>query len=307
MGTPTSAGTPNYGTDSSLARDVHEQSRELLKETFFDVGLGAAHPAVVLPAGRRVESLKPILDQFLTKPERRKGTIKLSTQESLIAISLRFASDASVLFANPDPAKPSFTIVFDYTPPGEKGTDWHQHRAVYAPILAEEWAAWREKDGEFMPSGEFAAFIEERIGDLVLKHESDEGADEYAALVDGKFASPSELLVLSRGLEVNVNAKVKQATRLSSGEISVVYDEAHVDGDGRPIRVPQLFLISIPVFYGGDKRRIVVRLRYRVTQSGIMWAYQLVSPDAVFTAAIEDAAETIQEGTELPLFFGSPE
>lgn len=283
--------------------------RELLTSESIQGTRGTKDAAqlVIVPTGRTIKSLKPLLDEYLPKPERRKGTATAFSLASFIALVTRFASSASAVFADPNEDTPSLTAVFDYNPQGPTDTDWLQHRAVYEPALSEEWEAWAEKDGEMMPQVEFAQFIEDRATNLCVPNLDDPKIKTYADLVQGVFATPSDLIQLSRGLEINVATRVKAVNRLQSGEISMLWDEVHADGTGAPIKVPNLFQIMIPVFYAGEWYRLAAKLRYRVSGGSVTWGYELVQPELAFTNAFEEMATKIASETTTPVFFGAPE
>lgn len=262
-----------------------------------------------VPQGRQVVDITPMLDQYLTKPWRRRGTATLTDADSFIAHLGRFMSQESAVFANPDRQKPSLTAVYDYHPISDKVTeaDFLGHRAVYAPQLSDEWRAWNAKSGQSMPQADFASFIEDRITDVIVPNLDDPKIKTFAELVQGKFASPSELLALSRNLAVNVETAVRNAIVLTTGEISVRYDETHKDGEGRPIDIANLFQICVPVFVGGPLYIVAARLRYRLLAGGkITWSYQLVRPDIAFDDAFNGIVDKVRaEGT--PVFLGAPE
>lgn len=263
----------------------------------------------VVPEGKRVVDLSEHLDRQLAKPIRRKGTAHLQDVESLILHVNRFKNAHTVLFADQSKkSEPKVTGVIDYHPSGENIADtaWLTHRSVYAPALSEEWKAWTEKNGKVMLQPDFAAFLEDRITDVVVAEESGKLA-EYATKVQGKYAIPSELIELSRGLTVNVGSTVKNASTLQSGEISISYEEVHRDGAGQPIRVPSLFQIAVPVFYAGQMYRLAARLRYRISGPAISWSYELVRPDLAFDDAFNGIVRRVHDGTGLPVLLGSPE
>ena len=64
-------------------------------------------------------------------------------------------------------------------------------------------------------------------------------------------ATPAQLIQLSRGLQVNVSSVVKNIVNLASGEASIAFDEQHTDGDGQPLKVPGIFMLSIAPFFMG--------------------------------------------------------
>lgn len=262
----------------------------------------------VVPDGKRVEDLKPILDRYLLRPERIRGTAQLYDLESFIRHIRRFAVERSVVFANPNRQTPSFVAVYDYHDATDDEPDWLEHRAQYRPELSEEWKVWSAHNGKPMAQADFAAFIEDRIVDLVVPDITAERIKGFADVVQGRWAMPTEVHELSRNLAVNVETAVRNAITLNTGEITVVYDEQHKDGAGQPIRVANLFQIAIPVFYAGDTYRIAARLRYRLNSGKVTWTYQLVRPDLIFDDAFKGIVTKIDEETEgPPVFLGQPE
>jgi uncharacterized protein YfdQ (DUF2303 family) len=266
----------------------------------------------ILPKDKRLEDLQPIFDKYRAYPRRRVGSATLTDLASMIAHIERFATDRSAVFADPNREAPKLTVVFDYHPKEGIGddvgaADWMQHRAVYAPTLSDAWTVWDESDSTQMAQGDFAHFIEDRLMDLVVPDLDDPTLKTFAALVQGKFASPSDLVALSRGLAVNVDTKVRQAVQLNTGAIAVQYEEQHQDGEGAPINIANLFQICVPVFYGGANYRMAVRLRYRLSGQRLAWHYSLVRPELVFDHAFMEIVDKVRSETSLPVFLGTPE
>lgn len=308
MGTSLAAASAEAGVSTENGA-VIDAVAKLHEFQTLDLAALGAKPIAIVPQGKRVENLKPLLDTYLLKPERRRGTARLRDVASFIEMTLRYKSVASAVFAMPDDSAPKFTAVFDYHPSGDQSsmTDWMQHRAEYAPPLAEEWIAWDAQDGEWMNQAEFAAFLEMHATDLIVAKLDDPTLKTFADLVEGTWASPSDMIRLSRKLQVNVNAVVRNAQTISSGELSIVYEEVHTDGEGAPLKVPTLFTLAIPVFYLGGLYRIACQLRYRVAAGKILWMYQMVRPDLVFDDAFKGVVADVKRETALPVFIGSPE
>ena len=61
------------------------------------------------------------------------------------------------------------------------------------------------------------------------------------------------------------------------------------------------------MFRHGDPWRIAARLRYRKTDEGLVFWYELLRADLTFDTAIKEACERAAAATDLPLFFGAPE
>lgn len=298
---------------------------------------------IAVPEGMRLESPKKFLDEIRTQPERRRGKAELRTLDSLIDHANRLADEDSALFAWPDLDEPALTAVFDYHErrwlPDESGEslEFHstaaprfgQHRAVYPFPLSVEWQKWQEHDGAPMQQQAFAEFIEDRLADIgmpapgLLREPADiaeaaAGGDfgpktpteELADLIrklGGQIASPSRMVELSRGLTVHLNEQVKGIVNISNGEAQITYIAQQQDNQGQPLKVPNLFLINIPVFAEGAVYQIAVRLRYRVMGGSVTWFYQMYRVDRAFHHAFREACARAAQETGLPLYYGKPE
>lgn len=292
---------------------VAEIQRKATEPHLLDVDMGerGATKLLIAPSGAQVTDLRALLEPNLPAPPRRKGTAKLGTVDAFIAHAKRFASEHSVIFANPDAAGgPQLVSVLDYHQKGHDGApSWGQHRGLYAFPVSDEWTEWTKNDAEKMSQSAFAAFVEDRITDIGDPALVDDTSALLAllSLLNTTFASPSKLLDLSRGLAVRENNRVVNATNLSTGEASLVY-EAKLEGeDGAPLKVPGAFLVSIPVFKGEAPYRFAARLRFRTSGGNIVWWYELYNAQATFDDAFNGACAKAAKETGLPLFIGTPE
>jgi uncharacterized protein YfdQ (DUF2303 family) len=269
---------------------------------------GAEAEVLVLPASLTAKSIKELVDENRQAPLRRRGTAELTTLGSFIAHVNLFKNADSVIFADRTPSKPALLAVIDYNRHGPDGAArYGEHRARYDFPLSEELTVWRAMNGKGMPQEAFAGWIEDHLTDVSDPAGAQQGALAFAGLFGCAFASASRLLELSRGLSVHVGARVQNHVNLSTGETAVTFAEGHADDSGRPLKIPGAFLLGIPVFRGGAPYQIPARLRYRVASGSITWSYDLYRIDAVFDHAFDEACETAEEGTELPLFMGTPE
>ena len=249
-------------------------------------------------------SIKDKLDFWRTAPERIKGTAKALTIDAFVGLVDRHKSDESAVFGDLNIKAPTLTAVIDYHSL-DHSPAWTVHRISYAFPLSQEWKIWQAADGTKMQQSEFGAFIEDHIAELTSP--LDQEASTYEPLFRSKFATPSDLMTLSRGLEVCVEGKVKEIRILQSGEAEVSYEEVHKDGSGAKLVVPGLFVVSIPLFIGGEKERIIVRLRYRKVESRIVWIFQMYRADLLMREALERSLASVAERTGLPVFEAMPE
>lgn len=280
------------------------------------------------PEGMQITNLADHMDRFRLVPVRRKGTSQALDLDALIRITNRFKDANSVVFADPNIDKPSLTAIFNYNPEGGDSKDsarFGDHRCIYRFPYSKQWNIWKGSDATVMKQAEFAAFVEDNVADVLMPSETllgdikaratggdfgERTADEELAylisLHGGELATPNKLLELSRGLTAFENMKVTDARSLQSGETQIQFASEHKDEAGGKLKVPNFFLIAIPVFLNGPLYRIAVRLRYRLTPN-VVWFYQMYRLDKVLDHVFTEACTRVMELTELPLYRGHPE
>jgi len=264
---------------------------------------------LAVPNGKTLKPIKEFLDAYLPNPERRKGTAKLTTLVSFMDHVNRFKDDHSAVFADlQNPAAPRLIGVLNYHEREKGKARFGDHRAEYAFPISDEWTAWTNMKGE-MALGDFAEFLEEHIGDVVdpVNLAKDSATLAEAAQLGIKLATPQALMELSRGIAVNVKSSVANAIRLSSGETQVNFKEEHEGADGKPLVVPGGFAIAIPVFRQGTPYLLLVRLRYGVAGTRVLWRFAISKVAKSFDDAVTTVCAQAREGTGSPLFYGTPE
>ncbi|GHE50817.1 hypothetical protein GCM10019059_07390 [Camelimonas fluminis] len=260
-------------------------------------------------------SLKPLIDQWRQRPERKTGQAKVLTLASFVDLTNRHKTRNTAIFADSNWRAPSLTAIVDYHEANVSGVedtgaaapiaDNGKHRIHYAFPLSEEWQVWVDQDGVKMGQADFAAFIEDHIAELAspTPEETSRMQEMFATTV----ASPAKLVELSRGLQINVDSKIKNHSTLQSGEIQMQFEETHTGGDGQPIKVPGMFILSISPFFRGEVLRIPVRLRYRAASGSIVWFFQMFRPDQYVTERVVKDLARAAEQTGLPAYEGAPE
>lgn len=267
-------------------------------------GLPAKVPVALLRGDSpEVESLRARLEEFRLFPERREGTAHADTLDSFVDLVNRHKVEDSVIFADPDWKKPSFTAVIDYHRKQAGGeARFGRHRIHYAFPLSDEWKAWVEMDGRPMSQSDFAFFLEDRVAELASPTDGERNLYErqFATTV----AVPSQIVELSRGLKVQVEQRVRQAVTLATGEGQIAWEEAHDTG---ATKVPGIFMLAIAPFFMSEKTRLPVRLRYRLKDGKLIWSYQIYRPDLAIVEHVRAARNHAADATGLPSFDGRPE
>lgn len=297
--------------DNEGVKEIADLAREGASATLLPIAeqsvRDTAIPLIAMPNGAGgvdVISPKKLLDEWRTAPERIRGTAKASTVDAFIELLNRHKSGDSAVFADIVSKTPSLTGVVDYHTTKHEPA-WCGHRISYAFPISDEWKKWAGADGKPMSQGDWAAFIEDNVADLSAPY--DQEASTFEPLFRTKFATPADLVTMSRGMEISVEARVKEVRTLQSGEAEVLYEEVHNDGRGQKLVVPGLFVVSIPLFVGGEKDRVICRLRYRKADGRILWFFQMYRPEVTVREYLERTLVDIGDRTQLPVFEAAPE
>ncbi|TXH09183.1 MAG: DUF2303 family protein [Hyphomicrobiaceae bacterium] len=249
----------------------------------------------VVPVGMQIQSLKDIRDEDRQTPAYRADFVKTHDLASFIAHVGRFKSDDTVLFARL-PAITGNNVLFsiraviDHHP---AGTDTaragaQRHLVIYVPVLHLRAQRWLDAERKMMAQGDFAAFIEDNLSDLCV-------LEGFTPPFGTAVATPADLLTLSRGLEVRVNQTVRNATRLATGEVSLTFTTENTRQDGSELIVPEWFGLRVPVFAGAEPFVLPVRLRYKVADGAIKFAYLFHDFDRMLEDTVRAAIDTVRK------------
>jgi len=273
--------------------------------------------------------VKPLLAPFRERPERREGTIRADDLDSFIALVNRDKRPESIVFAHrgklgAQPG-PSLTAVLDFHKPNAGAPAFGKDRIHYAFPVSDEWAAWTGHDGKAhaMDQHDFATWLEDHIFDIGEPGAAGPTTMAFADKLTLRLAGPSELMGVSRGLEVRIDQTVKQVVNLSDGTGELRWAEKNTDASGAPLKVPSAFHLLIPIFRGGALYSIPVRLRYRAGGGRVTWWYEMHRADLFYDDAIHDVIERVRAsatpaapkeeggvvppaGTGLPVVLGAP-
>ncbi len=261
----------------------------------------------VVPDNMTARDVTAELDKRLPAPRRRTGTIVVKAMAAFIAMTNRHKSEATVVYCD-DGQKPTFTAVMnDHRPDADGTPGYRDHRVLYAPELSPEWQAWTGRDSKLQDSSSFAEFLEERALDLV-----DPAAQIPAStqkVIDAlgvSVAAPATVRGLARDITIHVRSTVKEARNLQSGEAQIVFDTQHTDSSGNKLTIPGAFLVAIPIYRGELPFLFVARLRYRVKDGQVLWAFQLAQTDLAKREVMAEMITTIREETECLTIEGTP-
>jgi hypothetical protein len=281
--------------------EMHDLVQQHIKSETFDVARGRV---LVTQPNLQVHDLEAIAEKHNPTPKRPKGTSKHDMLESIILHATRHKNSDSVAFCALGSDAPKIVVVYDYTPAAGDVGGWREHRAEYNFPVSDEWKRWRAASQTMLDVGAFAELLEVGISDV---RDTTGAEDRVPRLMGVTYATPAELLTLARGLAVRVEMRVADQRKRDDGTSTISFSEEHTNEKGEPLRIPNGFLLGIPVFAGGPSYAIPVRLRYRIANGKVLWSVGLHDAAAAMREAVTEAANRFASETGLPVFYGQAE
>lgn len=292
--------------DSNTVKEIASNARKPEFQSIADVQFA------VVPDGFNLKSVKSLLDEYKTKPERRKGLINTFDLVSFVALTNRFKNVNSAIFLKATVGNNSFNAelraVLNYHPAVDDNTaaDNKDHTVHYGFPLSDELKTWLEKNKVGFSQKEFAEFLEDNIADLVVA-KSDAFMTSFGENGVPSFATPSKVMELARGIDARVDEQVTQTYRVADGTFNLRYTTQNKDASGQPLNIPEWFCLGIPVFQNGKAYQIPLRLRFRLKEGAVTWFFELYRKNDVFQKAVDDVTTEAAGQTDLPLYNGTPE
>lgn len=241
----------------------------------------AGRQFLILPEGRRSQDITEPNAVVDVLPDHIKQGVTLQTVDSLVDYANRFKTDDTVLFA--DIEQNSILAAIDY-----HGPDDPAHLDHYAKLtlpFAVEWKTWTAINGRLMAQLEFARFLEENAADIAAP-------------------SGADLLEACRDLQAIRKVNFKKAVRTATDNETFEYSDETEARTSGGLELPTKFLLSIPVYFGGEPVSLFAFLRWKLDDGALSLGVALHRAEHVrqdvFKAIVDDAAAR----TERPAVFG---
>jgi hypothetical protein len=281
-------------------------------------------PFIVIDNGRKLISATDVVEQYertQPRPYRRKGVYAAASVDSLLRWMQRHTEDESPVFGvgverlNGEWRNPKLALVGIGNYSNGADARWHDFQGRYDFPVSAAWQVWAsghsdEDKPNWFGQADFAELIERRIHDLSEPARGETLSEAVTRFLEasGKkdHASPSEMFKMSRDLKIMSDEKIEARIDLQSGEARMQYSQEHTGAGGRPLKIPALFYIRIPVFFGQAPVLIGVKLRYRSGGGQVSWCYSLFAPDLVVADEFEKACDAVRRSSH-PLYLGSPD
>ena len=245
---------------------------------------GSAVPYTVVPKNCEVRSL----EDLLPNPVRIKQDVALHTADAFVGYVKQFATEATALFFDVD--HESFTAILDYHLPENNAPSWCDHVATYHVRRSEPFKQWVATDRKQMAQLDFGRMLEERAVDIVDIEDAKilEIVSDFVAHKDATYTSAVPIQ--------------------GGGQTQFVYDEV-VRGAARKgdLKVPNKFVIEVPIFDGTPAARLEVRLSWRLADARVVWWYEILRLQREIEAALAALRHHVSKSLNLPVLAGVPE
>jgi len=273
----------NPNLSGNWAHIIGELGRRSADPKIGDARTAQSKPFVILRAADGSETVHHLEGSFQA-PHHVTGTFNFDDVASFLAYWKAYVRPQSLMYASIDPAQ--FIAVFNEHKARPSGgseaigpaADWRDHRAQLTLTHSKEWLAWMEHNGVDNAFGnpmQFAQWLEDMLPD-----------------VTSPPAGALQEIVLTMKVSEAVNWK--QIGVLANGQIQFTYDNliegvATTKAAGE-VKIPDQFLLLVPVFFGLDAKayEVKARLRYRRNGGAIKVWYELERPHKIIEQAFRD-------------------
>ncbi|MET9973895.1 DUF2303 family protein [Streptomyces microflavus] len=220
-------------------------------------------------------------------PARKSGTTVVRDVESFLAYFDKHGNDDSEVYA--DVERRTITAVLDAHT--AEDARWGGHRVELHLRETSAWRAWTSMDGQLIPQGQFAEFIEDNLVDLVEP-------------------TAATMLELAESFEVTTSAEFQSSQRLDSGarKFSYVEEQTGKAGHKGDITIPATLTLALRPFEGTEPYKVIARFKYRLDKAKgeLRLGFKIERPGDVLAAAFADIQTLIDSDVPMAVLNGAP-
>lgn len=246
-------------------------------------------PYVTLPDGYAVHDLERLGDI----PSRKRATVSVTNVSSFVGYVVKHGdTESCVVYAaiNGQASRCELTAVLNDHETADPG--WRDHRCIFDPEKSVEWVRWMSKNKVQMNQADFAAWLEDNLGDI--------------ANVQG-MPTGAQMLTMALAFEATAEKRLKSRINLQSGGVRFEYVEDEDKDTRTSMDVFQRFTLGLPVFEGSsDAYPVEARLKYRETGGKVLFWYEPIRPDKAFKTAVQSTLDLIAQETSFTILHGTP-
>lgn len=306
--------------------------------------VSATHvPIGLVPSGFELRTLKPLIADYADRPERIKGHVDVDDIESFIRYFIDYRVAGARIFCRIKCGSgwsASLTGILDYHQgAGDAGDlpapSWCSHKVAYNFPASQELVSWLAATGRGLSQGGFAEHLEDRLIDVINppadwtvlpadqiatlraalnlqddygeEFEPDElGGKALAKLLSMRWGDEATMARLATQVDITSSQKAKAASDPKTGAKVITYQEdVAAEADGQKVTLPDWFLINIPLFEGGGRRLLPVRIKVRVKSGQPVWIVEVPHLARVLEGAVRAFVEYVESETGAIVLFGT--
>lgn len=165
---------------------------------------------------------------------------------------------------------------------------WRDHTACLNLEYSNQWKIWKKFEKEAMGQIHFADFIEDNRVDFQIGYEDPESGF--------KNITPGALMVMVDNFKETRKKTVDSSVSRIDGSYVFIAKEEKEGGKTNEIKVPEKFVLAIPVLKGGHLVTVHVRLRYKTDVGKVNFYYIIDQKDKLIENSFQKIRDRIENG-----------
>lgn len=245
-------------------------------------------PFSIVPDGYVVKDL----EYTLLAPTRKRSTVTVSDYDGFCRYVTRHLTQETTIYADIEYEAGTLVLVAVLNYDGLNKAGWRDHTCTLTARQSVEWKRWTGENKIGMNQQDFAAWLEENLGDVLSADGMPTGGD---------------MLQMAIGFDRTSEKRLKSKINLQSGCVRFEYVDDEDKDTRTSMEVFSRFAIAVPVFEGStDAYRIDARLKYREISGKLSFWFELIRPDQTFRQAVQDVVATISDAVGITPINGKP-
>ena len=249
--------------------------------------------AVDADGAHREIDLRDKIEAGRLRPDRKRGTVTLTTAGGLIDYLAKHGLPETELWADIDNDR-VVAVINAHGPasgdPDDEGTaGWGDHRAVLQLTTTQDWRDWTGYSGKLLSQTDFAEFVEQHLPNIVAP-------------------TAADMLELAQTIKGASKVTFESTKRLTGGQVALEWREDVDAKAGRKgdIKIPDVIELALQVYEGGPAYRMAARFRYRIERGQLALGYVLERAGDVKRDAFAASIESIGADTGRAVWHGKP-
>lgn len=248
-------------------------------------GVEAEAPLLYAPAANKGQGELVSLERYLAEPLRKRGTTEVFDVASFNQVVRDHGQEGrTAIYLDRNPEMPAVVAVLNGGAKSSPG--WGDLRCAIRFCATPQWAKWRAIDGNMLPQGTFAEFIEDNLADIVQP-------------------AAATMLEVATAFHATLSTRFGRAMRLSSGMIELQHVEsADAKVGAGQIAVPETLTLGLAPLHGSPIYQVPARFRYRIRDGELTMGVKLQRIEDLMRTVLEEVIVKIERSTDIPVLEG---